>query len=64
MFITQISSKIDEMLDCCSLEGTNLYHKNKNMLYISICKDGDENHCFYFEKDFIKYILNNRTSKV
>lgn len=145
MFITQISKKIDEILNNCPFDETHLYHKIKNMLYVPVCKDGDEsqwkflyvehinleyeeykniykqleddyyeivrqlnkhikssedgfihtsngkfiqvrskdskpynpiysnkygrnisnkNHAFYFKKDFMKYILSNRTSSL
>lgn len=41
VFITQISSVIDELLEEKKFEGTHLYEKISNMLYVPVCKVGD-----------------------
>ncbi|AVM69537.1 DNA mismatch repair protein MutH [Lachnospiraceae bacterium oral taxon 500] len=41
MFITQIASMIDEILDKKPFETTKLYKKLQNILYVPISKDGD-----------------------
>lgn len=41
MFITQISSIIDELLSCKPFEETKLYKKINRMLYVRINKEGD-----------------------
>ena len=40
MFITQISSKIDDILDREPFEQTVLWNKIKNLLYVPVCKEG------------------------
>lgn len=40
MFITQITSMIDELLECNNFEKTKLYKKFKHILYVPISKDG------------------------
>lgn len=41
VFITQISSVIDELLQGKAFEETHLYEKISNMLYVPVCKVGD-----------------------
>ena len=41
VFITQISSVIDELLEEKKFEETHLYEKISNMLYVPVCKVGD-----------------------
>lgn len=41
VFITQISSVIDELLEEKKFEETYLYEKISNMLYVPVCKVGD-----------------------
>lgn len=41
IFITQISSVIDEILQERPFEETHLYEKIKNILYVPVCKVGD-----------------------
>ena len=43
VFITQISSIIDELIADCPrpFEQTHLYEKIRNILYVPVCKDGD-----------------------
>lgn len=40
VFITQISSVIDELLQNKSFEETHLFEKIKNILYVPVCKEG------------------------
>lgn len=40
VFITQISSVIDELLQGRPFEQTHLYEKIRNILYVPVCKDG------------------------
>lgn len=40
VFITQISSMIDELLDKKPFQQTRLYEKINNILYVPVCKDG------------------------
>lgn len=40
VFITQISSMIDELLSRKKFEDTKLYRKISNILYVPVCKDG------------------------
>ena len=40
IFITQIGSIIDELIERKTFEETHLYSKIKNMLYVPVCKDG------------------------
>ena len=41
VFITQISSVIDELIQQRPFEETHLYEKISNILYVPVCKDGD-----------------------
>lgn len=41
VFITQISSMIDDLIRQCPFEETHLYKKIRNILYVPVCKDGD-----------------------
>ena len=41
VFITQISSVIDELIQQRPFEDTHLYEKISNILYVPVCKDGD-----------------------
>ena len=50
MFITQISSIIDELLDMKSFYETSLYQKIENLLYVPICKEGEP-------KDWFSYLM-------
>ena len=40
VFITQISSIIDELIEEKPFESTHLYEKISNILYVPVCKDG------------------------
>ena len=40
VFITQISSVIDELIQERPFEETHLYEKISNILYVPVCKDG------------------------
>ncbi len=40
VFITQISSIIDELIQIKPFEETHLYEKIKNILYVPVCKEG------------------------
>ncbi len=40
VFITQISSIIDELIEKRPFEDTHLYQKIDNILYVPVCKDG------------------------
>lgn len=40
VFITQISSIIDELIEEKLFESTHLYEKISNILYVPVCKDG------------------------
>lgn len=41
VFITQIASVIDELLDKRRFEETHLFEKINNILYVPVCKEGD-----------------------
>lgn len=41
VFITQISSVIDELIQQRPFEDTHLYEKISNILYVPVCKEGD-----------------------
>lgn len=41
VFITQISSIIDELIQEFTFERTHLYEKIRNILYVPVCKEGD-----------------------
>lgn len=40
VFITQISSIIDELIEKRPFEASHLYYKIRNILYVPVCKDG------------------------
>lgn len=47
VFITQIASIIDELIDEKPFEETHLYEKISNILYVPVCKEGDPHEwCF------------------
>ncbi len=48
VFITQISSIIDELLNEKPFETTHLYEKISNLLYVPVCKDGDPHDWKFF----------------
>lgn len=48
VFITQISSIIDELLTEEPFENTHLYEKISNLLYVPVCKDGDPHDWKFF----------------
>lgn len=41
VFITQISTIIDDLIAKKPFEQTHLYEKINNLLYVSVCKDGE-----------------------
>lgn len=41
VFITQIASVIDELIEQRPFEETHLYEKINNILYVPVCKEGD-----------------------
>lgn len=41
VFITQISSVIDELINERTFENTHLYEKISNILYVPVCKEGE-----------------------
>lgn len=47
VFITQISSVIDELIQKRPFEQTHLYEKIKNILYVPVCKDGEPESWMY-----------------
>lgn len=49
MFITQISSQIDELLNRVPFEQSKLYAKIKRLLYIPVVKEGEPSN-WYFKK--------------
>ena len=48
VFVTQISSIIDELLTEKTFEETHLYEKISNLLYVPVCKDGDPHSWKFF----------------
>ncbi len=47
VFITQIASIIDELIEKKPFEETHLYEKINNILYVPVCKEGEPyNWCF------------------
>lgn len=48
VFITQISSVIDELIQMRPFEDTHLYEKISNILYVPVCKDGDPRTWMFF----------------
>jgi DNA mismatch repair protein MutH len=59
MFITQILSNIDSIITNQPFQETNLYNKIKNLLYVPVCKDGNEENWF-----FLPYIHVNLESDI
>ncbi len=53
IFITQISSFIDDMLSFRPFEETPLYEKTKSMLYVPVCKEGEPEQWKFFPCIFI-----------
>lgn len=49
VFITQISSVIDELLEEKKFEETHLYEKISNMLYVPVCKVGDPHEWMFLD---------------
>ena len=49
VFITQISSVIDELLQKKPFEETHLYQKISNMLYVPVCKVGDPRNWLFLD---------------
>lgn len=61
VFITQISSVIDELLQKKPFEETHLYQKISNMLYVPVCKVGDPRNWIFL--DAIHVDLSDRRFK-
>lgn len=57
VFITQIASVIDELIEEKPFEDTHLYEKIHNMLYVPVCKEGDPHNWMFL--DAIHIDLNN-----
>lgn len=53
IFITQISSMMDELLQGCPFECTRLYKKISNILYVPVCKDGEPQNWMFLESKHI-----------
>lgn len=53
IFITQISSFIDSMIDGRPFEETPLYEKIKSMLYVPVCKEGEPEQWKFFPCIFV-----------
>lgn len=49
VFITQISSVIDELINQRPFEDTHLYEKISNILYVPVCKDGDPRTWMFYQ---------------
>lgn len=49
VFITQISSIIDELISEKPFEETHLYEKISNMLYVPVCKVGDPHNWMFLD---------------
>lgn len=47
IFITQVSSVIDELIQERPFEQTHLYEKISNILYVPVCKDGAPNNWMF-----------------
>ncbi|UYP00559.1 DNA mismatch repair protein MutH [Oceanotoga sp. DSM 15011] len=58
IFITQIKKEIDNLLRKQSFEESYIYSKIKNLLYVSICKEGDEKD--WFIMNYIHVSENNK----
>lgn len=61
MFIIQISSIIDNLLNANDFYQSKLYRKINNLLYVPICKEGDVNEWFLFRPIHVN--LNNDVFK-
>lgn len=57
VFITQIASVIDELIEEKPFEDTHIYEKIHNMLYVPVCKEGDPHNWMFL--DSIHIDLNN-----
>lgn len=57
VFITQIASVIDELIEEKPFEDTHIYEKIHNMLYVPVCKEGDPHNWMFL--DAIHIDLNN-----
>lgn len=53
IFITQISSFLDDMLSMHPFEETPLFEKTKSMLYVPVCKEGEPETWKFFPCIFI-----------
>lgn len=49
VFITQISSVIDDLINEKEFEKTHLYEKIDNILYVPVCKDGDPSNWMFLK---------------
>ena len=49
VFITQISTVIDDLIAQKPFEQTHLYEKIHNLLYVSACKEGDEHDWMFLD---------------
>lgn len=63
VFITQISSVIDELLQEKPFEQTHLYEKISNMLYVPVCKIGDPHNWMFLDAIHID-LLDKRFSSL
>ena len=57
MYIIQILSVIDELLDATSFKDSFLYIKIKNLVYVPVCKDGNELNWFFLPYVHVGYEL-------
>lgn len=63
VFITQISSVIDELLEEKKFEDTHLYEKISNILYVPVCKIGDPHDWMFLDAIHID-LSNDRFSSL
>lgn len=49
VFITQIASVIDELIEQKPFEETHLYEKISNILYVPVCKEGDPHNWMFLD---------------
>ncbi len=49
IFVTQISSIIDELINKKIFENTHLYEKIKNLLYVPVCKEGTPENWYFLK---------------
>lgn len=49
VFITQIASVIDELIDEKPFEKTHLYEKVNNILYVPVCKEGNPHNWMFLD---------------